>query len=148
MSRPRFHLAFPVHDLEAARSFYVGLLGAGEGREEPGVWIDFDLYGHQLSAHFAPDECSARGDSSVDGEAVPVLHFGALLDWSDWEKLAAKVEAAGVGFLVKPHVRFKGKPGEQGTFFVRDPSGNALEFKTFRDDAMVFAPNWESDERA
>jgi extradiol dioxygenase family protein len=114
------------------------------GREEPGVWIDFDLWGHQLSAHVSPEECASAAESAVDGEAVPLRHFGVLLEWSDWEGLAARLETAGVGFVVAPHVRFKGKAGEQGTFFVRDPSGNALEFKTFRDDAQVFAADWDA----
>lgn len=145
MSRPRFHLAFPVHDLEAARGFYVGLLGAGEGRIEPGVWIDFDLWGHQLSAHLSPEECANAAESAVDGEAVPLRHFGVLLEWPEWEALAAKLKAARADFAVEPHVRFKGKAGEQGTFFVRDPSGNALEFKTFRNDRMVFARDIEAE---
>lgn len=145
MSRPRFHLAFPIHDIGAARAFYVDVLGAEVGRTDPdGVWIDFDLWGHQLSAHVAPEECASATESAVDGEAVPLRHFGVLLEWGDWEALAAKLEAAGVGFVVAPHVRFQGRAGEQGTFFVRDPSGNALEFKTFRDDSQVFAADWEA----
>jgi extradiol dioxygenase family protein len=139
-ARPRFHLAFPVHDLDAARGFYAGLLGADVGREAPGAWIDFDLLGHQLSAHRAPEECSpAAMSGQVDGEAVPVRHFGVILDWHDWESLAARLKEARADFIMEPHVRFVGEAGEQGTFFVRDPSGNALEFKTFRDDAQVFA---------
>lgn len=145
MTRPRFHLAFPVDDLEAARGFYADLLGAAVGREAPGDWIDFDLFGHQLSAHLAPDALGEAGAGSVDGEAVPVRHFGAILAWEDWEALAARLEAAGADFIIAPHVRFKGRAGEQGTFFVRDPSGNALEFKTFRDDAMVFARDAEDE---
>ena len=138
--RPRFHLAFPVHDLEAARGFYSGLLGAGAGREAEGDWIDFDLFGHQLSAHCAPEECGgAAMAGQVDGEAVPVRHFGVILAWDDWESLAARLKEAQADFIMEPHVRFVGEAGEQGTFFVRDPSGNALEFKTFRDDAHVFA---------
>lgn len=140
MPRSRFHLAFPVHDLEAARGFYAGLLGARVGREAPGDWIDFDLHGHQLSAHHAPEQCRpAAGSGRVDGEAVPVLHFGVILDWDDWETLAARLREAQAEFIMEPHVRFRGQAGEQGTFFVRDPSGNALEFKTFREDRMVFA---------
>ncbi len=146
MPRPRFHLAFPVHDLEAARGFYVDRLGARVGREEPGAWIDFDLFGHQLSAHLAPDQCADAATSAVDGEAVPLRHFGALLEWDAWEALAGRLRAAGSAFVVEPHVRFQGRPGEQGTFFVRDPSGNALEFKSFRDDGMVFATDWDGDE--
>ena len=139
MRRPRFHLAFPIDDLEAARRFYVDALGAGVGREEPGAWIDFDLFGHQLSAHLSPEDCRTSGAGRVDGEAVPVRHFGVILEWDDWETLAARLRAAGAAFIIEPHVRFMGQRGEQGTFFVRDPAGNALEFKTFRDDAMVFA---------
>jgi extradiol dioxygenase family protein len=145
MTRPRFHLAFPVHDLEAARDFYVRLLGGGTGREEPGEWIDFDLYGHQLSAHLAPEQCADVSSTGVDGEAVPLRHFGVVLDWEAWEALAARLKAAGAAFVFEPHVRFVGRPGEQGTFFVRDPSGNALEFKTFRDDAMVFATELDGE---
>ncbi|MGD2133591.1 MAG: VOC family protein [Maricaulaceae bacterium] len=138
MTRPRFHLAFPVRDLEAARSFYVGVLGAGTGRESAD-WVDFDLYGHQIVAHLAPEECAPAPTNAVDGKAVPVRHFGVLLDWAEWEALAARLEEAGADFLIEPYVRFAGQAGEQGTFFVRDPSGNALEFKSFKDDAMVFA---------
>ena len=139
MTRQRFHVAFPVSDLEAARAFYAGALGAGTGREAPGVWIDFELFGHQLSAHLSPGDCGAGGSGAVDGEAVPVRHFGVILDWADWEALAARLTEGGADFIIEPHLRFVGQPGEQGTFFVRDPAGNALEFKTFRDGAQVFA---------
>jgi len=142
MSRPRFHLAFPVHDLDAARDFYIGLLGAGTGRESPD-WVDFNLYGHQIVAHLAPDECTPPPTSDVDGKRVPVRHFGVLLEWADWEALGDKLKAAGTEFIIEPYLRFAGKAGEQGTFFIRDPSGNALEFKTFKNDAMVFAPDLE-----
>ena len=138
MSRPRFHLAFPVHDLDAARAFYGGTLGCPEGREAPGEWIDFDLMGHQVVAHLAPDECQPAQANAVDGHAVPVRHFGLLMDWGEWEHLRDKLRAAGARFLVEPHVRFEGRAGEQATMFVADPSGNALEFKAFRDDADVF----------
>ncbi len=137
--RPRFHLAFPVHDLEAARAFYVSLLGCREGREDPGRWIDFDLFGHQIVAHFAPEECGGAIANDVDGKKVPVRHFGLLMEWDDWEKLSAKLQAAHADFLMEPYTRFEGQPGEQGTFFVIDPSGNALEFKTFRDEKQIFA---------
>lgn len=136
--RPRFHLAFPVHDLEAARGFYGGILGCPEGREDPGRWVDYDLYGHQIVTHFAPEECSGAVTNDVDSKKIPVKHFGLILDWAEWEKLAEKLKAAKVPFLVEPYVRFAGKPGEQGTFFVIDPSGNALEFKSFREERMIF----------
>lgn len=143
MTRPRFHLAFPVHDLDAARAFYGGTLQAGIGRHSD-EWVDFNLYGHQIVAHLAPDECApAAATNTVDGKTVPVRHFGVLLEWDAWEALADRLKEAAVDFLIEPYVRFEGRAGEQGTFFVRDPSGNALEFKSFRDDAMVFARDLE-----
>ncbi len=139
MTRPRFHLAFPVDDLAAARVFYGGLLGCPEGRSSE-HWIDFDLLGHQIVAHLAPDECRDASVGAVDGKAVPVRHFGLILDWTDWEDLGTRLRSAGSDFIIEPYIRFAGEPGEQGTFFVRDPAGNALEFKTFRDiDGQVFA---------
>jgi len=138
MSRPRFHLAFPVRDLAEARAFYGGVLGCPEGRESE-HWIDFDFHGHQIVAHLAPDECAEAQTNTVDGKTIPVRHFGLLMDWEAWEEAARRFERAGVPFIVDPYVRFKGLRGEQGTFFVRDPSGNALEFKAFRDDAAIFA---------
>lgn len=132
-----FHLAFPVHDLEAARRFYAGLLGCPTGRESK-EWIDFDLYGHQIVAHLSPAE-SAAATNKVDGQDVPVRHFGVILEWSQWEKLAEKLEKANVKFIIEPHIRFQGKPGEQATMFFKDPSGNALEFKAFRDRSRIFA---------
>jgi len=134
-----FHLAFPVHDLAAARAFYGDLLGCPEGRSAP-EWVDFDLFGHQIVAHLDP--AMGRVDAitnPVDGHDVPVPHFGVVLDWEDWEALAARVAAAGVPFGIAPHVRFPGKAGEQATMFFRDPSGNALEFKAFRDRSRLFA---------
>jgi extradiol dioxygenase family protein len=137
MQRPRFHLAFPVHDLTEARAFYGGLLGCSEGRSSD-EWVDFDFHGHQIVAHLAPPEAAAA-TNAVDGEAVPVRHFGVILDIPAWEALAARLNASGTRFLIEPQVRFKGEAGEQATMFVLDPSGNALEFKAFADDAMVFA---------
>lgn len=137
--QPRFHLAFPVNDLEAARHFYGELLGCPQGREAKGEWIDFDLYGHQIVAHYAPEECGGATASTVDGQKVPVRHFGLLLDWPVWESLSERLKTAGALFLIEPYVRFKGEAGEQGTFFVLDPAGNALEFKSFRDEAQIFA---------
>ena len=138
MTRPRFHLAFPVDDLDAARAFYAGFLRCPEGRSSA-TWIDFDLFGHQVVAHLAPEECSSAQTGAVDGKQVPVRHFGLILDWSDWEDLADRFRQADTEFIIEPYIRFAGLPGEQGTFFVRDPAGNALEFKTFRNDDQVFA---------
>ena len=132
-----FHLAFPVHDLAAARAFYGKLLGCAEGRSSA-AWIDFDLYGHQIVAHLAPGAGDAASNP-VDGHDVPVPHFGVVLEWAAWHALADRLRAAGVCFGVAPHIRFVGQPGEQATMFFRDPSGNALEFKAFRDPAKLFA---------
>lgn len=133
-----FHLAFPVHDLDVARAFYGGLLGCPEGRSSP-EWIDFDLYGHQVVAHLAPGECKLAATGQVDGDAVPVRHFGVVLPMAEWQALADRLTAAGTRFIVEPHVRFKGLAGEQATFFFLDPSGNALEFKAFADLKQLFA---------
>lgn len=133
-----FHLAFPVHDLAVARAFYGGLLGCPEGRSSP-EWIDFDLFGHQVVAHLAPQECHLAQTSQVDGDSVPVRHFGVVLPMAEWQALADKLTAAGTRFIIEPHVRFKGLAGEQATFFFLDPSGNALEFKAFADLKQLFA---------
>lgn len=138
MAMPRFHLAFPVHDLAAARAFYGDLLGCPEGRSSP-EWVDFDFYGHQIVAHLAPDECGSADTNPVDGHDVPVRHFGLILDWDAWHALADRFRAAGQRFIIEPGIRFQGKVGEQATMFLLDPSGNALEFKAFRDEAMIFA---------
>ena len=133
-----FHLAFPVHDIEAARAFYGGVLGCAEGRSSES-WVDFDLFGHQIVAHLAPDAAPKRASNPVDGEEVPVPHFGLVLAMDEWTALADRLETAGVEFVIPPTVRFAGEPGEQATMFFRDPSGNALEFKAFGDDANLFA---------
>lgn len=143
--RPRFHLAFPVHDLEAARGFYAGLLGCTVGRES-GRWIDFDFHGHQITAHLAA-EGDAVAANAVDGDLVPVRHFGLILDRDAWDAMAQRLEGAGTQFLIEPRVRFKGGPGEQATMFVRDPSGNALEFKSFADEGAIFARDPGPDQR-
>jgi extradiol dioxygenase family protein len=136
---PRFHLAVPVHDLTEARAFYGELLGCPEGRSAD-HWVDFDLYGHQLVAHLDPSRGPAvRLTNAVDGHDVPVPHFGVLLDPSPWRELADRLTAAGVEFVIEPHTRFVGEVGEQSTMFFLDPSGNALEFKSFADDTQVFA---------
>lgn len=133
-----FHLAFPVHDLAAARAFYGGVLGCAEGRSSD-QWIDFDLHGHQIVAHLDPAAKPVAVANPVDGHHVPVPHFGVVLTMADWDAMAVRVRAAGVMFGIEPHVRFKGQPGEQATMFFSDPSGNALEFKAFGDDAAIFA---------
>lgn len=135
---PPFHLAFPVDDLEAARRFYVGLLGCGEGRSSA-QWIDFDFYGHQIVAHLAPEELGRTASNQVDGHAVPVRHFGVVLEWQAWHALAERLRAEGVAFIIEPGIRFVGQVGEQATMFFLDPAGNALEFKSFRDPAQMFA---------
>lgn len=137
-STPLFHLAFPVRDLAEARGFYGDLLGCPEGRSSD-AWIDFNFHGHQVVAHLAPEECGNASTNEVDGDNVPVRHFGAILPMSDWEALADKLRAAGTRFVIEPHVRFKGQVGEQATMFFLDPSGNALEFKAFGDISQVFA---------
>ena len=136
--QPLFHLAFPVHDLQAARRFYGGVLGCPEGRSSD-AWIDFDFYGHQIVAHLAPEETGHRATSSVDEHNVPVRHFGAILTMEQWQALADKLKAANTKFVIEPYVRFKGQVGEQATMFFLDPSGNALEFKAFGDRSQVFA---------
>jgi len=135
---PPFHLAFPVHDLSAARAFYGGLLGCPEGRSSD-AWVDFDFHGHQIVAHLAPEECARAVTNQVDGDAVPVRHFGAVLSMEDWSALAERLRAAGVTFLVEPHVRFQGEVGEQATMFFLDPSRNAIEMKAFADIGRLFA---------
>ena len=138
MNLPPFHLAFPVDDLAAARHFYGELLGCPEGRSSE-KWVDFDFHGHQIVAHLAPDAARARASNPVDGEDVPVPHFGVVLPMAEWKRLAEKLQGAGTRFVIQPTVRFEGQPGEQATMFFLDPSGNALEFKAFADDSMVFA---------
>ncbi|MDR5838243.1 VOC family protein [Caballeronia sp. LZ034LL] len=135
---PPFHLAFPVHSLAAARAFYGDLLGCPEGRSSE-AWVDFDFYGHQIVAHLAPEEIGHRSTSAVDGDAVPVRHFGVVLSIPQWEELAEKLRAAQTRFIIEPHVRFKGEVGEQATMFFLDPSGNAVEIKAFADMSSLFA---------
>ena len=138
MDIPRFHLAFPVRDLAEARAFYGELLGCPEGRSNPD-WVDFDFHGHQIVAHLSAGETGGGPTNAVDGRQVPVRHFGLLLSLPDWEALAARLKSAGTEFIIAPHIRFPGEPGEQATMFFLDPSGNALEFKAFADDVQVFA---------
>ena len=138
MSLRPFHLAFPVHNLSEARHFYGEVMGCAEGRSSD-QWIDFDFFGHQIVAHLDADARSIATHNPVDGHDVPVPHFGVVLTMAQWQALAARVQAAGIQFGIAPHVRFKGQVGEQATMFFYDPSGNALEFKAFADDAFLFA---------
>jgi len=135
---PPFHLAFPVRDLAEARQFYGELLGCPEGRSSDS-WIDFNFYGHQIVAHLAPEECRQAAKGAVDGHGVPVRHFGAVIPMEAWQSMADKLTAAKTEFVIEPYIRFKGEVGEQATMFFMDPSGNALEFKSFKDLGSLFA---------
>lgn len=134
-----FHLAIPVRDLRGARAFYGGLLGCPEGRSSES-WVDFNFFGHQLVCHVAESAARDGVSSPVDGHDVPVPHFGMVLEMADWDALARRLKTAGASFVIEPHIRFANKPGEQATMFLLDPSGNALEFKAFKDIArQLFA---------
>ena len=133
-----FHLAIPVDDLAAAAPFYDDVLGCARGRSSE-RWIDYDFFGHQLVIHELAGEGGARGTNPVDGDAVPVPHFGVVLPWGEFDSFAERVRASGIEFEIAPRIRFEGRPGEQKTMFFRDPSGNALEFKSFRDPGQFFA---------
>ena len=133
-----FHLAFPVKDLQATRNFYEGLLGCGVGRTDD-RWIDFNFWGSQITAHLVDAEEDGEPTNAVDGKNVPVRHFGAILEWAEWEQLAEKLKDHGIAFVIEPYVRFQGEVGEQATMFFLDPSGNAIEFKSFKDFKMIFA---------
>jgi extradiol dioxygenase family protein len=133
-----FHLAFPVHDLDAARSFYRDVMGCAEGRSSP-EWIDFDFYGHQIVTHLVSTPVAPAGFGHVDGKRVPIPHFGVVLSMPEWEALAGRLQKAGVEFVMKPQIRFPGQPGEQATMFFFDPSNNALEIKAFADIGQLFA---------
>jgi extradiol dioxygenase family protein len=135
---PRFHLAFPVSDLDGARRFYGAFLGCAEGRSSD-AWVDFDFFGHQIVAHHVSDTQLTDATSLVDGDNVPVRHFGVVLSIPEWEALARRFEAANVKFIIAPHIRFRGQPGEQATMFFLDPFGNALEFKAFANPDSLFA---------
>lgn len=139
MTFPRFHLAFPVTDLEQAKEFYTKVLGCKLGRESAN-WVDFDFYGHQIVAHNATDiiDCPT---SLVDGNQVPIRHFGLLMERNDWQDLADTLTEKNISFLIAPHIRFKDEAGEQATMFIQDPSGNGLEFKSFASDDDIFATN-------
>ena len=132
-----FHLAFPVHDLSEAKEFYTKILGCSLGRSSE-HWIDFNLFGHQVVAHLKPDELSKTKTSDVDSKQVPVRHFGIVLEWEKWHEFSENLKQKKVKFLIEPYIRFKGEVGEQATMFFLDPSGNALEFKSFKDPSMLF----------
>lgn len=138
-----FHLAIQVRDLQEARQFYRDTLGCSEGRSSDS-WLDLNLFGHQLVVHLNPS-IGKHGQVShhanaVDGHGVPVPHFGVVLEMEDWQQLAKRLKHHGIEFLIEPYIRFKGLPGEQATLFFKDPSGNAIEFKSFKDiDAQLFA---------
>ncbi|MGR8947050.1 MAG: VOC family protein [Gammaproteobacteria bacterium] len=136
-SRPSFHMAFPVTDLEAARNFYVDIMGCREGRSAE-RWADFNFFGFQITAHLV-ESAELAGANSVDEHDIPIPHFGLIMSWEDWHRAVDHLTYIGVEFSVEPHIRFKGKIGEQATFFVADPSGNCLEFKAFKNPGDVFA---------
>ena len=133
-----FHLAFPVKDLQKTEHFYGAILGCVEGRRDK-RWIDYNFFGHQISAHLVDENLSEEKTNSVDGDSVPTRHFGVILDWDQWEQLHKRCTELGIPFRIPPKIRFKGQVGEQGTFFIDDPSGNVLEFKTFRQKEQIFA---------
>lgn len=135
-----FHVAVPVYDLEEARTFYREVLGCSEGRTDE-LWTDFNLYGHQFVIHYKARSQNQveHHTNAVDGHDVPVPHFGVVLEWDEWEKLADHLKTHDVKFIIAPYIRFKGLPGEQATLFFQDPSGNALEFKAFKDIRQLFA---------
>ncbi|MBK9448285.1 MAG: VOC family protein [Bacteroidetes bacterium] len=137
MSIRPFHLAFPVKDLDATRKFYTETLGCRVGRSAD-LWIDFDFYGHQISAHLVPENQSEKRSNPVDGKNVPVSHWGVILDWDTWHVLSERLTDLGIEFIIAPYLRFAGEPGEQATMFFQDPSGNCLEFKSFKDDSHIF----------
>jgi len=138
MSLRPFHLAFPVRNLKEARAFYGTLLGCEEGRSSE-EWVDFNFFGHQIVAHQNSTLTQPIDHNIVDGERVPVRHFGIVLTMGMWKALVQRLEQAKKTFLIAPDVRFAGQPGEQATFFIEDPSGNVLEFKAFADDNRIFA---------
>ncbi len=135
---PPFHLAFPVKDLEETDKFYSQILGCSKGRSSD-HWIDYNLFGHQVVAHLAPDDAGQGSTNDVDGHQVPVKHFGVILAWQQWHDFADRLKSHGVNFIIEPYIRFAGQPGEQATMFFLDPSGNALEFKAFKDQSQIFA---------
>lgn len=133
-----FHLAFPVDDLEKAREFYGGILECEEGRSSD-IWIDFNLFGHQIVTHLSPENVGVKSSNPVDKDHVPIPHFGIVLPMDEWKELAEKLKSKNIEFIIEPKIRFEGETGEQATMFFLDPSGNALEFKGFKDFSKIFA---------
>ena len=133
-----FHLAFPVYDIKKTKDWYIEILGCEIGRESK-RWVDFNFFGHQISAHLTNVKNKKLSTNTVDQKNIPIRHFGIILDWNDWEKLSKKLTQKNIDFIVEPYIRFKGKPGEQATMFIKDPSNNVLEFKSFRDFDNIFA---------
>ena len=138
MASAPFHLAFPVSDLQATKDFFIDVLGCRTGRTSD-RWIDFNFFGHQVVAHLAEDETMDAPTNPVVGKQVPASHFGVILDWDDWHRLADQLKAANIEFLIEPNIRFEGEVGEPATMFFTEPSGNALEFKSFKDMSQIFA---------
>ena len=137
MTIPRFHLAFPVIELESTKKFYTEVLGCKLGRQS-NKWIDFNLFGHQIVAHFSPDDCIKTNTNMVDGDTVPSRHFGVILKWDEWHSFSEMLRSKDIEFIIEPYIRFQGESGEQATMFFLDPSGNALEFKSFKDQSYIF----------
>lgn len=138
MKIPRFHLAFPVSDIDETLTFYRDVLGCKTGRSSE-KWIDFDFWGHQVVAHLSPEDAGKSASNEVDGHAVPAKHFGVILEWNQWQELAGRLREHNQEIVIEPYIRFNGEPGEQATMFFLVPSGNALEFKAFRDEIRIFA---------
>ena len=132
-----FHLAFPVKDIKEAKSWYTKVLGCSLGRESE-TWIDFNFFGNQISAHLAKDSEEFLSKNIVDKKEIPLRHFGIIMEWESWENLSNRLKKIEVDFIIDPYIRFKGQSGEQGTMFIKDPSGNFLEFKTFKEDSRIF----------
>ncbi len=136
-----FHLAIPVKAIEATRLFYTEVLGCSVGREAD-LWIDINFFGHQLSAHLKPDALETSKTNPVDGESVPVRHFGVVLEWNEWHQLVERLDNQEIKYLIRPTIRFEGEVGEQAIFFITDPSGNSLEFKSFKESSQLFATSY------
>ncbi|MEL6562531.1 MAG: VOC family protein [Bacteroidota bacterium] len=133
-----FHLAIPVNDVATCRAFYRDVMGCEEGRSSEN-WVDFNFYGHQLVIHYKPSDQTEDHSNEVDGHNVPVPHFGVVLEWETWAELSESLKSKGIQFVIEPYIRFAGKVGEQATMFFLDPSGNALEFKAFKNIDQLFA---------
>lgn len=138
LPRPAVHVAVPVDDLDSARQFYGNVLGLDQGRSSA-QWIDWDFHGHQLVTHVVSRRSASPGSSEVDGRRVPIPHFGLLLSIEHFHRLADRLRAAGVAFVIEPYLRYADQPAQQWTMFLQDPAGNALEFKAFYDETQVFA---------